>query len=176
MADGREDYGVRGLPLEAHARGRAVDSRRAAKPCVGGATTRSLRRKSLHGRIGLVTGKFRTVAQLIADAKPPPDATGEQAALGRYLARTICTSCHGTDLRGASTPDFVAPDLRIAGAYSLEQFTDLIGKGEGLGGRNLPTMRPWVRKALSQFKDEGLRRCRGICAGCRRCEFIRIAP
>ena len=106
------------------------------------------------GRIGLVTGKFKTVAQLIADGKPPPEATDAQANVGRYLARTTCTSCHGTDLRGASTPDFVAPDLRIAGAYSLEQFTDLMRKGEGLGGRNLPTMGPWARKALSQFKDE----------------------
>ena len=106
------------------------------------------------GRIGLVTGKFKTVAQLIADAKVPPEATGEQATFGRYLARTTCTSCHGTDLRGASTPDFVAPDLRIAGAYSLEQFTDLMRKGEGIGGRKLETMGPWARQALSQFKDE----------------------
>ena len=106
------------------------------------------------GRIGLATGKFKTVAQLIADAKPPPEATGEQAIFGRYLARTTCTSCHGTDLRGASTPDFVAPDLRIAGAYSLEQFTDLIRKGEALGGRKLETMGPWARQELSKLKDE----------------------
>jgi len=106
------------------------------------------------GRIGLVTGKFKTVAQLIAEARPPPEATGEQATFGRYLARTTCTSCHGTDLRGASTPDFVAPDLRIARAYSKEQFTDLIRNGEGLGGRKLPTMGPWAKKQLSQFKDE----------------------
>jgi cytochrome c553 len=106
------------------------------------------------GRIGLVTGKFKTVAQLIADAKPPPEATGEQATFGRYLARSTCTSCHGSDLRGASTPDFVAPDLRIAGAYSLEQFTDLMRKGEGLGGRKLETMGPWARAALSHLRDE----------------------
>ena len=106
------------------------------------------------GRIGLVTGKFKTVAQLIADAKAPPEASSEPARFGRYLARTTCTSCHGTDLRGASTPDFVAPDLRIAGAYSPEQFMDLIRNGEGLGGRNLPTMGPWARQALSHFKDD----------------------
>ena len=108
------------------------------------------------GRIGLVTGKFKTAAQLIADAKAPPEATGEQASFGRYLARTTCTSCHGTDLRGASTPDFVAPDLRIAGAYSLERFTELLRQGKGLGGRNLPTMGPWARKTLSQLDDEEL--------------------
>jgi cytochrome c553 len=106
------------------------------------------------GRLGLATGKFKTVAELIADAKAPPEAVGEQATFGRYLAQTTCTGCHGTDLRGASTPDFVAPDLRIARAYSPEQFTDLIRKGEGLGGRKLPTMGPWARNALSQLKDE----------------------
>ena len=105
------------------------------------------------GRIGLVTGKFKTVVQLIADAKAPPEAAGEQATFGRYLARTTCTSCHGTDLRGASTPDFIAPDLRIAGAYSLDQFTHLIRTGEGLGGRKLNTMGAWAKKALSQFND-----------------------
>jgi cytochrome c553 len=105
------------------------------------------------GRIGLVSGKFKTVAQLIADAKPPPEAAGEQATFGRYLARTTCTGCHGTDLRGASTPDFVAPDLRIAGAYSLDQFTGLIRRGEAIGGRQLATMGPWARRALSQLSD-----------------------
>ena len=105
------------------------------------------------GRIGLVSGKFKTVAQLIADAKPPPEAVGEQATFGRYLARTTCTGCHGTDLRGASTPDFVAPDLRIAGAYSLVQFTGLIRRGEAIGGRKLATMGPWARQALSQLND-----------------------
>lgn len=105
------------------------------------------------GRIGLVTGKFKTVAQLIADAKPPPDAAGEQATFGRYLARTTCASCHGTDLRGGSTPDFVAPDLRIATAYSLEQFTALIRTGAALGGRQLATMGPVARQNLSLLND-----------------------
>jgi mono/diheme cytochrome c family protein len=105
------------------------------------------------GRLGLVTGKFKTAVQLIADAEPPPEATSEQAKLGRYLAQTTCTSCHGTNLRGASTPDFVAPDLRIAAAYSPEQFTALMRTGESVGGRKLGTMGPWARKALSQFTD-----------------------
>jgi cytochrome c553 len=106
------------------------------------------------GRLGLVTGKFKTVAQEIADAKAPSEAKGEQATFGRYLALTTCASCHGTELRGASNPDFTAPDLRIAGAYSLEQFTDLMRKGEPIGGRKLETMGPMARKALSLLKDD----------------------
>jgi len=105
------------------------------------------------GHIGLATGKFKTVAQLIADAEPPPEATGEQAAFGRYLARSSCAQCHGTNLRGASTPDFTSPDLRIAGAYSPEAFTELIRTGAGIGGRKLGTMGPWARQTLSQFTD-----------------------
>jgi cytochrome c553 len=106
------------------------------------------------GRLGLVTGKFKTVAQEIADGKAPAEASGEQATFGRYVALTTCTSCHGTDLRGASNPDFTAPDLRIVGAYSPEQFTDLLRKGEPIGGRKLETMGPMARKALSLLKDD----------------------
>jgi mono/diheme cytochrome c family protein len=105
------------------------------------------------GRIGLALGKFKTVAQLIADAEPPPEATGEQATLGRYLARSSCAQCHGTNLRGASTPDFTSPDLRVAGAYSPEAFTELMRTGAGIGGRKLGTMGPWARQTLSQFTD-----------------------
>jgi cytochrome c553 len=105
------------------------------------------------GRIGLATGKFKTVAQLIADAEPPPEATGEQATFGRYLARTTCTSCHGTNLRGTSTPDFTSPDLRIVGAYSSEAFTELMRTGVALGGRKLNTMSPWARQNLSPLTD-----------------------
>jgi hypothetical protein len=36
------------------------------------------------GRIGLVTGKFKTVAQLTADTVPPPAAMNQEAELGRY--------------------------------------------------------------------------------------------
>jgi mono/diheme cytochrome c family protein len=105
------------------------------------------------GRIGLAVGKFKTVAQLIADAEPPPKATSEQAAFGRYLARTTCPQCHGTNLRGASTPDFISPDLRIVAAYSPEAFAELMRTGVALGGRKLDTMGPWARQTLSQFTD-----------------------
>ena len=35
------------------------------------------------GRIGVAIGKFKTAAQLIAEAVPPPEATSEEAAFGR---------------------------------------------------------------------------------------------
>jgi mono/diheme cytochrome c family protein len=105
------------------------------------------------GRIGLATGKFKTVTQLIADAQPPPEATSAQATFGRYLARTTCAQCHGTNLRGDSTPDFTSPDLRIVAAYSPEAFAELMRTGVPLGGRKLDTMGPWARQTLSQLTD-----------------------
>ncbi len=105
------------------------------------------------GRIGVAVGQFKTVAQLIAETVPPPEATGDEAAHGRYLARTTCAQCHGTDLRGASNPDFTSPSLQVVAAYSPEAFTQLMREGVALGGRNLKTMSPWARNLLSHLTD-----------------------
>lgn len=105
------------------------------------------------GRIGLVAGKFKMEAQLIADAVPPPEATNKEAVFGRYLARTTCAECHGTDLRGASNPDFSSPDLRIVAAYSPEAFAELMRTGVALGGRKLGVMGARARNNLSHLTD-----------------------
>lgn len=105
------------------------------------------------GRIGLVIGQFKPVPELIAETVPPPDATGEQATYGRYLARTTCAQCHGTSLRGDSNPDFTSPSLRVVAAYSPEAFTQLMRTGEALGARKLATMTPWAKQHLSYFTD-----------------------
>ena len=105
------------------------------------------------GRIGVAAGKFKTTAQLIAETVPPPDAAGEDAVFGRYLARTICAQCHGTSLRGDSNPDFTSPSLEIVAAYSPESFVQLLRTGVALGGRNLATMSPWSRTHLTYLTD-----------------------
>lgn len=105
------------------------------------------------GRIGVAVGQFKTVAELIAETVPPPDATNREATYGRYLARTTCASCHGTSLRGDSNPDFTSPSLQLVAAYSPESFTQLMRAGVALGGRNLGTMSPWARQHLSHFTD-----------------------
>jgi len=105
------------------------------------------------GRIGIVTGQFKPVAELIAETVPPAEARNEEGKKGRYLARTSCSDCHGTSLGGASNPDFTAPSLQIVAAYSPEQFTQLMRAGVALGGRNLKTMGPWAREHLSLFTD-----------------------
>jgi cytochrome c553 len=105
------------------------------------------------GRIGIVTGEFKPTAQLIAEAIPPADATSEQGAYGRYLARTICASCHGTSLHGDANPDFVSPNLKVVAAYSPEAFAELLRTGVALGGRELRTMSRQAREHLSQLTD-----------------------
>ena len=105
------------------------------------------------GRIGLASGKFHVVAQLIADTVPPPEATGNEAARGRYLARTICVQCHGTSLDGDSNPDFTSPSLRVVAAYSPEAFADLLRTGVALGGRKVGVMSEWTRENRLQFTD-----------------------
>jgi mono/diheme cytochrome c family protein len=105
------------------------------------------------GRIGFALGKFKVAAQLIADSVPLPEATNQQAALGRYLARTTCPQCHRADLRGTSNPSFTSPNLQVVAGYTLEGFTRLLRTGVPLGGRNLATMGPWARDHLSYFTD-----------------------
>ena len=105
------------------------------------------------GRLGVVTGKFKTVAQLMAETAPPPAATSQDAELGRYLALTVCAECHGTSLHGASNPDFTSSDLRVVAAYSSEAFTRLVRTGAALGDRQLRTMSPYARNNLSQLTD-----------------------
>jgi cytochrome c553 len=105
------------------------------------------------GRIGLVAGKFKLAAQLIAETVPVPEATNEQAAHGRYLARTTCAGCHGTSLKGNSTPAFASPDLRVVAAYPAEEFARLLRTGVALGGRKLGVMSAAAQGNLSQLTD-----------------------
>ncbi len=105
------------------------------------------------GRVGLATGKFKLAAQLIAETVPPPEAPNEEAAYGRYLARTICAECHGTALRGDSNPDFTSPDLRMVAAYSPDAFARLLRTGVAIGGRSVGVMSAQARNNLSYLTD-----------------------
>ncbi len=105
------------------------------------------------GRLGFALGKFRTAAQLIASDVPPPEVAGEEAVRGRYLARSTCSECHGSDLQGDSNPDFTSPSLQMVAAYTPEAFRDLLRTGVPLGGRTLPTMGTVARENLSQLTD-----------------------
>jgi cytochrome c553 len=103
-------------------------------------------------RLGLALGKYQTAAQLVhqadslASAYPVP---GDPTAAGAYLARTVCTECHGLDLSGGEK----APDLRIAAGYSAEAFTRLLRTGKASGDRELELMSRVARRRFSHFND-----------------------
>lgn len=104
------------------------------------------------GRLGLAIGKFKTAAQQFADVVPAPSPTAETRT-GHYLAITICADCHGSNLRGAETPGFVAPDLVVTKAYSPEAFKALLREGRSIAGREMPTMGSVSRKHFSLLND-----------------------
>jgi len=106
------------------------------------------------GRIGIATGQLRLAQQFIAESVPPPEAADEQAAFGRYRARTTCAQCHGSSLHGDSNPDFTSPDLRMVTAYTPEAFETLLRTGVALGDRDLNVMSPWAQQNLSHFTDQ----------------------
>lgn len=72
--------------------------------------------------------------------------------LGRYLANTTCTECHGGDLRGEL--DASTPSLAVAMAYSPEQFATLMRTGQPLGDRELDFMGPVARSRFVRFTDD----------------------
>lgn len=68
-----------------------------------------------------------------APAEPPT----ETLALGKYLALTSCTECHGGDLNGVPGDD--APSLIVAKAYSAADFETLMRRGLTSGGKESKT-------------------------------------
>jgi len=91
-------------------------------------------------------------AEIIDHATPRLNPTIlESADYGRYLAMTICSECHGDDLRGGL--DEFAPSLAIVAAYSVEDFRKLMREGEAIGGRELDLMAEVARGRSSYFTD-----------------------
>lgn len=106
------------------------------------------------GRLGVATGRFQTAEQLIQGGTAPPPARTPLGERGRYLALSICSECHGSDLEGDETPDFVAPALGVVAAYSSDEFKRLMRTGEAIGGRELGLMRSRAQTGLSQLTDD----------------------
>ena len=78
-------------------------------------------------------------------------AKSDPVANGRYLAMTICTECHGEDLRGGF--DEFAPTLAIVAAYSIGDFRKLMRTGEPVGGRELDLMASVAQSRFAHFTD-----------------------
>lgn len=85
------------------------------------------------------------------EQRPPPDP-GDGAEFGRYLADTVCSECHGNDLRGS--PDGSTPGLAVVMAYPRDDFEVLMRTGKALGDRELGLMGDVARSRFVRFTDE----------------------
>lgn len=69
---------------------------------------------------------------------PPDVPPTDPIALGKHLAYTSCTECHGRDLNGWSTDD-PTPSLIVAKAYTPENFSRLMKTGIAANGKQTKT-------------------------------------
>jgi len=112
------------------------------------------------GRFVLAKGDLPSAVDRIEEFRiRQPLDSGPAHAAGRRLAATVCSECHGADLSGGRpTPDTSAPDLAIAGAYDLAQFTRLLRTGRPPDGRDLGLMREVSGADLGRLTDEEIAR------------------
>ncbi len=81
-----------------------------------------------------------------------PESSVVAAERGEYLAKTVCTECHGDDLRGS--PAWGMPDLVVVQAYPVDDFKTLMRTGVALGGRELELMKQVAVGRFSNFTDQ----------------------
>lgn len=102
-----------------------------------------------------ILGEFKTAPEYLKEA-PPRTYNSEShpdLAAGEYLARTMCSECHGLDLRGDDFGDAPPPDLMIASAYTLEEFRKLMSTGLPPGERDLGLMKLVSETRFSYMTD-----------------------
>jgi mono/diheme cytochrome c family protein len=104
------------------------------------------------GRLGLVLGEFKTAPRLMAEEteRVPAPVPGDILSLGRYLAKTSCTECHGLNLQGSGV---ATPGLAIVAGYSAEEFRHLMRTGLAKGGRELRLMTEMGRGRFTHLTD-----------------------
>ena len=115
--------------------------------------TRGIRLGPL-ARVAIATGRFLPAAEEAQRTAPLATlypAPGDSNWTGAYLARTMCTECHGADLRGE--PSGQRPDLSIAAAYPLEAFMHLMRTGKAPGEREIGLMSSVARDRFSHLTD-----------------------
>ena len=102
-------------------------------------------------RLEIISGKI--YPEMISPDIPRPyiyhDTTA--VATGQYLAMTVCTSCHGADLKGITG---FSTNLIIASAYPKDAFFKLLRTGVALGDRELVLMTKISRNNLHYLNDK----------------------
>ena len=106
---------------------------------------------TLRGRWAIVTGEWGVDAAMVDRSLPRWGELSRNTPFerGRYLASVVCAACHGRNLRGSALES--TPSLTIVGAYSKEQFRQLLRTATAAGGRDVKRM-SWVRDV--EFTDQ----------------------
>jgi cytochrome c553 len=107
------------------------------------------------GRLGIALGQYHSSPQIAERFRTEaPIDLGPAFAAGRRITLTACTHCHGPSLSGQTDAEGPqGPDLRIAAAYTLDQFRTLIRTGRSASGRDLDMMDDIARGDLSHLTD-----------------------
>ena len=114
----------------------------------------------LFGRLGVALGQFKPSVALIdtTQERVGQDPAWATTRRGEYLARVICTECHGVRLTGdPSAAGGASPTPSLAGAlgYSLEEFTVLLRTGKPREqGKELGLMASAARGSLTYLTNE----------------------
>jgi mono/diheme cytochrome c family protein len=107
----------------------------------------------LMARLGLLLGKFKPVPEQINHEAPRTLAQYDtsEIAYGKYLTTTICSGCHGPDLKGDVAMG--SPPLAVAATFPKEKLAHLLKTGESFTGRDLPKMGEMSRNYLTHLTD-----------------------
>lgn len=114
----------------------------------------------LMGRLGVVMGQFKTAVHAIdtTQERVGQDPAWATTRHGEYLARLVCTECHGNQLTGdpmAGGGTAGSPSLAMALGYSPEEFRTLMRTGTPREpGKQLGLMAETARLSLTHFTDE----------------------
>ncbi len=105
----------------------------------------------------IAAGAFKPAAQHVREERDrePPGLDGSHD-WARYMVRATCAECHGMNLEGGPAPEPsapVRPDLVIAGAYSRDEFRQLLRTGAATGGRQLSLMAEVARGRYAHLTD-----------------------
>ena len=108
------------------------------------------------GRFALASGRLPTSPEKVASYRAARIADfGPQYATGRHLVETVCSGCHGRDLKGQELePGVFSTDLNIAGGYDLNQFRTLMKTGAAPSGKDLGLMARIARADFSHMRDD----------------------
>lgn len=112
------------------------------------------------GRLGMLAGQFPTTVNLIDTtvARVGADTAVLGSRQGEYLARMICTDCHGAGLTGGVNGPAPSPSLSGALGYSPTEFLALLHEGKPReAGKAIPNMSEVATHTLKYLTDDEVR-------------------